>query len=114
MAAGFPCPGRPMPRPMDSARDRQRDRPGSTYEMYRAALATRQARKLGQGDLTWYPGYPDEVVAFTNGSLLVLANTGSSSVPLPAGAKILVSNLGEQDCAATEVPADTTVWAILA
>ncbi len=106
-----------LPQPQgwgDFALDRQRDQPGSTYEMYRAALATRRARLLGQGDLTWYPGYPDEVVAFTNGSVLVLANTGSSTVVLPTGATVLVSSASGSSSAAGEVPADTTVWAILA
>ena len=44
--------------------DRQDGVEGSTLELYRALLATRRARALGTGSLTWVEGLPEEVVAF--------------------------------------------------
>jgi alpha-glucosidase len=91
------------------ALDRQRGVAGSTYETYRTALAARRERRLGEGGLTWVEGYPDDVLAFRNGDVLVLANTGSTPVPLPDGVELLVASEPlAQD--AGELPADVTVW----
>jgi alpha-glucosidase len=46
-------------------------------------------------------------VAFRNGTTLVVANVGSSPVPLPAGCVPLLSSSELAD----SVPPDTTVWA---
>ncbi|MFK4731254.1 DUF3459 domain-containing protein, partial [Agromyces mediolanus] len=100
------------------ARDRQHDVPGSTLSMYRAALRLRREHTLANGTLEWVetPGAPD-VVAFTNGPLLVVANTGDTTVALdevlpdehtaPAAAQPL---LASGDMARGILPADTTVW----
>jgi len=45
------------------------------------------------------------VLAFRNGSVLVVANTGATPVPLPAGSLLIAS--GEVSDA---LPGDTTVW----
>jgi alpha-glucosidase len=109
---GFgPGPASWLPQPAgwrDLALDRQRDVPGSTYQMYRAALAARREHRLGEGDLAWVEGYPDPVLAFTNGDLLVLANTGTEPVTLPEGSVPVVSS---QPLNGTAVPVDVTVWA---
>jgi alpha-glucosidase len=83
--------------------------PGSTYELLRAALALRRERGLGRGDLTWWPDAGDDLVAFTNGALLVLANLGPEPVPLPDGAQVLLSSAPLTPDGA--VPTDVTVWA---
>lgn len=93
----------------DLALDVQRGVPGSTYETYRAALAARRERRLGEGRLTWVEGYPDDVLAFRNGDVLVLANTGATAVPLPDGVEVLVAS--EPLDVADQLPADVTVWA---
>jgi alpha-glucosidase len=116
-AYGFSPAGRSwLPQP-DSwaglAADRQRGVPGSTYEMYRAALRARREHRLGTGTLEWLPGYADgDVLAFGTGDVLVLANLGADPVPLPPGASPLLAS-GELD-ADGRVPTDVTVWATTA
>ena len=97
----------------DYALDKQRGVRGSTYETYRAALAARRAHQLGAGSLSVVEGaYGDEVVAFVNGDLLVLANLGEQPVELPEGARVVVAS--EALDVDGRVPTDVTVWATLA
>jgi alpha-glucosidase len=109
---GFgPGPASWLPQPAgwrDLALDRQRDIPGSTYETYRAALAARREERLGESAFTWVEGYPDPVLAFTIGDLLVVANTGTEPVVLPEGS---VPVVWSQPLDGTTVPTDVTVWA---
>jgi alpha-glucosidase len=112
---GFGPSGRSwLPQPPEWAEyalDRQRDVPGSTYELIRAALRLRREHGLGAGDLTWWPdaGSSGDVVAFTNGTLLVVANLGPEPVPLPPGAEVLLSSAPLTP--EGEIPIDVTVWA---
>ena len=98
----------------EHALDVQRDVPGSTYEVYRAALTLRRAQSLGTGSLTWLPGWPDDVVALANGPVAVVANVGSSVLTLPADAVVLIAS-GEllETVGVVGVPPDVTVWARL-
>ncbi|MFI8592883.1 glycoside hydrolase family 13 protein [Microbacterium sp. NPDC078428] len=89
------------------ARDRQVGVEGSTLELYRTLLATRREHGLGAGDLSWVEGYGDDVVAFRNGAVTVVANAGAEPVELPAGARVLVAS-GPIDGAT--LPVDTAVW----
>ncbi|GAA5201168.1 glycoside hydrolase family 13 protein [Microbacterium jejuense] len=87
------------------ARDAQRGVADSTLELYRTLLAERRARSLGAGSLEWLEGYGADAVAFRNGNVTVVANTGSRPVPLPSGIVIAASG------PVTDViPADTAVW----
>jgi len=79
---------------------------GSTLELYRLALALRAEHGFGLGTLTWLEGYGDDVLAFRNGSVTVIANLGDIPVGLPTGAVILTSDPLEGGA----VPSDTTVW----
>jgi alpha-glucosidase len=89
------------------ARDAQVGDPDSTLELYRTLLAERRARALGAGSLEWLEGYGEEVVAFRNGDVLVIANVSAAApVALPAGALLAASGPLEGDL----LPADTTVW----
>jgi alpha-glucosidase len=90
------------------ALDRQRDVPGSTYELYRTALRLRRELGLGRAALTW-EDVPGDVLAFRSGDVLVLTNFGGTPVGLPAGMRVLVSS--EPLDADGGVPADVTVWA---
>jgi alpha-glucosidase len=90
------------------AADAQRGVAGSTYELYREALRLRRAHALGSGSLTWLDGHPDEVLAFANRDLLVVANLGTAPVPAPAGAGVLLTSTAVPD--ESVVPPDTTVW----
>ncbi len=91
--------------------DQQQDVPGSTYEMYRSALAARQAHELGTGTLAWVSQYANstDVLAFVNRDVLVLTNYGSEPVSVPEGLNVLLTS---GPLAAGEVPTDTTVWAV--
>ena len=98
-----------LPQPADwgpYARDSQRGVAGSTLELYRLALATRATHALGMGRIEWLPGYPADVVAFRNGGVAVIANTGEAVVPLPAGEVLLSS----EPLGIGVLPGDTTVW----
>jgi alpha-glucosidase len=91
------------------ALDRQRDVPGSTWELYRSALRLRRDHELGRATLTWQDA-PAEVLAFRVGDVLVLTNFGAGPVALPAGARVLLSSEPLDD---GRVPVDVTVWAAL-
>jgi len=93
--------------------DRQVGVEGATLELYRALLATRRARALGVGSISWLEGYPDDVLAFVNapdvgGHVLVITNFGPDPVAVPNGATTLLSSgpLTPQGL----VPTDTTIW----
>jgi alpha-glucosidase len=90
------------------ALDRQRGVPGSTYELYRSALALRRRHRAGRGPLTWVR-QDEDVLAFRSADLYVLTNFGDEPVDLPSGAEVLLSSspLPEDN----RVPQDTTVWA---
>ncbi|NYF08919.1 alpha-glucosidase [Leifsonia sp. AK011] len=88
------------------ARDAQVGVPGSTLELYRAALQLRREFGLGAGALTWLKGYDKKVVAFRNGDVTVLANLGKIAVELPVGEVLLASD----DVTGGALPRDTTVW----
>ncbi|HEY9308429.1 MAG TPA: alpha-amylase family glycosyl hydrolase [Microbacterium sp.] len=88
------------------ARDVQSGVEGSTLELYRTLLAERRARSLGAGSLEWIDGYGADAVAFRNGNVTVVANTGSAPIALPDG--IVIASSGP--VAGGELPADTTVW----
>jgi alpha-glucosidase len=87
------------------ARDAQRGIPGSTLEFYRSALAARREHGLGAGSLDWVPTEPG-VVAYRNGKIRVIANTGAKPVALPKGEVIVASG----DLGDGLLPGDTTVW----
>jgi alpha-glucosidase len=109
-AYGFSPSGRSwLPQPPDwapFARDSQRGVEGSTLELYRTALSLRARHGLGHGSLEWLDDYGEEVVAFRNRDILVIANAGSEPVPLPAGEVLLRS----EPVAGALLPGDATVW----
>ncbi|WP_374976368.1 alpha-amylase family glycosyl hydrolase [Microbacterium trichothecenolyticum] len=88
------------------ARDVQTGVEGSTLELYRTLLAERRERSLGAGSLEWIDGYGADAVAFRNGNVTVVANTGSTPIALPSG--IVIASSGP--VADGELPGDTTVW----
>jgi alpha-glucosidase len=93
--------------------DRQVGVEGSTLELYRALLATRRARGLGAGSVSWPEGYPADVLALVNAPatgarVLVITNFGADPVTVPSGTTMLLSS-GPLTPLGT-VPTDTTVW----
>ncbi|MWB99348.1 glycoside hydrolase family 13 protein [Agromyces seonyuensis] len=123
---GFgPGPASWLPQPASFAefsRDVEDADPHSTLSLYRHALASRRTHGLGTGSLVWLPDLPAEVVAFTNGDVTVLANTGPDAVELPdryAGALVLLASEqgaadaiadASPDASAPRLPGDSTVW----
>ena len=83
--------------------------PGSTLELYRAALAIRNAHPaVGDGTMTWEEA-PAEVLAFSRKpGFACWVNFGEDPVSLPQDAKVLVSS-GELT-ADGALPCDTAVW----
>lgn len=80
--------------------------PGSTLQLYRAALDLRRSTPdLHGGDLTWLAA-PADCVAYRRGGLTVLLNAGASAVPPPPGEVLLAS--APLDGGA--LPPDTAVW----
>jgi alpha-glucosidase len=108
-AAGFSTTGAswlPQPEAWGSyARDAQRGVPGSTLEFYVAALAARREHGLASGAIEWLDAGTD-VLAFRNGDLTIVANTGLTPVPLPAGEIVVASGPAGDGV----LPGDTTVW----
>jgi alpha-glucosidase len=101
-----------LPQPVSWATyalDRQRGAPDSTYELFRTALRLRRELGLGGGSAEVLPDVGEDVVALTNGGVLVLANLGATPVALPDGAEPLLSS-GPLDRDG-RVPTDVTVWA---
>ena len=88
------------------ARDVQADDPTSTLSLYRTLLMERRAHRLGAGALTWLDGEGDDVLAFRNGNVTVVANIGSKPISLPDGNVIAASG----PIPAGRLPVDTTVW----
>ncbi len=94
--------------------DQQDGVPGSTLEMYRAALRLRREHRLGLGQLVVDGAFGADTVAVRNGGLLVVTNFGEQPVALPAGSEVLLTS-GELVTAdgvpdSRAVPTDTTVW----
>ena len=108
-AYGFSAEGESwLPQPANwagYARDAQSGQTDSTFELYRSAIALRAEHNLGLGALEWLKGYPKDVVAFRNGNITVIANTGTTIIPLPAGTVVLSS-----EPVSAELPGNTTVW----
>lgn len=91
------------------AADRQVERPGSTWTLYRDALALRRRLGLGHGPMRWVRDQdaPSSLLAFDNGPVRVLTNVLGAPVPLPAGYDVLIASVGFDGA---ELPCDTTVW----
>lgn len=83
----------------------QRDDPGSTLRLYRAALRLR--REFTGAGFAWSEECDrGDVVAFRRDRVLVVVNTGRVAVPLPAGEVVLASQPLGGGC----LPPDAAVW----
>jgi alpha-glucosidase len=109
-ALGFNSTGETwLPQPAAFAalsRSEQRGKPDSTLELYRAMLHARSEASLGVGTLVWLETYGEGVVAFTNGTVTVVANASEDSVALPLGELLLNSSPLIKE----GIPPHTTVW----
>ncbi|MCE1175047.1 MAG: DUF3459 domain-containing protein, partial [Propionibacteriales bacterium] len=101
-----------LPQPADWGRyaaSTQDGVPGSTLELYRAALAIRAIHPgLGEGEFSWLPSSAD-VLAFTRGDgLECWTNFGADPVALPSDAQVLLTSTPLTTSGA--LPVDTTAW----
>lgn len=96
------------------AADQQVGVPGSTLELYRAALRVRREHALGLGSVVFDDAFGDDAVALRNGTVLVVTNFGEAPVALPEGAEVLLTSgelvTGDGGADTRAVPTDTTVW----
>ncbi|MBN9179719.1 MAG: DUF3459 domain-containing protein, partial [Microbacterium sp.] len=108
-AFGFSPTGRAwLPQPADwgsFARSAEAADPTSTLALYRTLLAQRRARGLGTGSLEWIDA-GDDVIAFRNGNITVVANLGAAAVAVPSGRVLAAS----APLGGGMLPPDTTVW----
>jgi alpha-glucosidase len=74
--------------------------------MYRDALGLRREFDLAGGTIDWLEGYPDDVIAFRNGTVTVITNAGDADVALPAGTVVQASG----PLTTSELPPNVTVW----
>ena len=98
-----------LPQPVEwahLARDAQEGVPGSTLELYKLALRLRREDSLALGAVDWLGGFGKSVVAFRNGDVRIIANTGTASVELPDGELLLSS----EPLSGRTLPGDTTAW----
>ena len=109
-AYGFNATGSSwLPQPVSFsslARSEQEGVAGSTLELYKTLVRLRSELGLGTGGFEWLAGYGDDVVAFRNGPVGVIANIGDSDLTLPAG-EVLVSS---GDLFQPTLPPNTSAW----
>jgi alpha-glucosidase len=83
---GFSADGNSwLPQPenwSELSREAQREDQNSTLSMYRRALSLRKEWALGRGSFAWASefAFEDDVIAFVNGSTLVVMNMGTEPV----------------------------------
>ncbi|MBP2437166.1 glycoside hydrolase family 13 protein [Microbacterium amylolyticum] len=98
----------PIPEEWGSyARDEQADDPSSTLSLYRELLRLRREYNLGQGSLEWIKGVENNVVAYRNGDVIVVANLGARPVVPPAGK--VIARSGELGIDGS-LPKDHAIW----
>jgi alpha-glucosidase len=79
------------------SRDLQEGTPGSTLEMYKAALKIRRELDLGQGSFEWVEELcSEDVLAFRNMNVVVIHNFGDSAVSSPEGEELISSSSQSQ------------------
>lgn len=107
---GFSQTGRAwLPQPEywgEYARKVELEDPDSTLNLYRNALRIRTREGLGSGEVEWLKSGTEEVVAFENSGVTIIANFGEDSVSIPEGDVLAVSTGLEEGM----LPAESTVW----
>ncbi|HRQ00714.1 MAG TPA: alpha-amylase family glycosyl hydrolase, partial [Terrimesophilobacter sp.] len=113
-AFGFNDSGRSwLPQPAEwavLARDAQRGVEGSTLELYKHALALRRDHGLGSATLEWVDDFAPEVLVFTVGDVIVVANTGPTSVDVSERFGSHAVLLASAPVTSGRLEPDTTVW----
>lgn len=114
-AAGFSSTGASwLPQPeywAGYARDAQQQDPGSTLNLYTTLLALRREHALGGGALAWLESESEQVLVFSNSSVIVVANFSPEAQPLPEWLRgsVQLASSAVQD-AAGQIAAESTIW----
>ncbi|BDU11457.1 alpha-glucosidase [Aurantimicrobium sp. INA4] len=97
---GFGAAGEPwLPQPevyRAYSRDLEEADPDSTLSLYKAALAGRKELRLGEGELEWIEGTPENILGFRNNDVTVFINYSEDDFALPAG-KIILDSADSSD-----------------
>jgi alpha-glucosidase len=91
----------------------QRRDPGSTLELYRAALRLRRERpELGDGPLTWHESPPHTLVFSRGDGLVCAVNLGAGPVELPLRGEPLLASapIGVTGTGSALLPGDSAGW----
>lgn len=109
---GFGPAGEPwLPQPevyRAYSRDLEEADPDSTLSLYKAALAGRKELRLGEGDLEWIEGTPENILGFRNSDVTVFINYSEDDFALPAG-KIILDSADSSDGI---LKPDSAVWLV--
>ncbi|MGW2561836.1 glycoside hydrolase family 13 protein [Streptomyces sp. NPDC001514] len=112
---GFGSGGSWLPQPEAWAElsvEAQTGAPGSTLELYRAALAVRREHPgLGAGDTVTWLDAPEGVLALARDGFLCTTNTRGTEVELPVPGSVLLSSATPEFTGGTvRLPADSSTW----
>lgn len=89
----------------------QRGRPGSTLELYRAALRLRREHPaLGEGSLRWLPAPPGVLLLARDPGFVAAVNLGAEPVDLPVHGELLLASGPLPAGSPLRLPGDTAVW----
>lgn len=111
---GFGPGGSWLPQPAgwaETSVEAQIGDPGSTLELYRAALALRRELPgLGDGPMSWQPA-PAGVLALSRPGFVCTLNTLEEEVELPLPGRALLSSVPlAYDAGTVRIPAESCVW----
>lgn len=97
---GFGPAGEPwLPQPevyREYSRDLEEADPHSTLALYKSALTSRKQHDLGEGELEWIEGTPENILGFRNKDVTVFTNYSEEDFALPAG-KIILDSADSSD-----------------
>ncbi|MFD7440841.1 glycoside hydrolase family 13 protein [Streptomyces sp. NPDC059909] len=112
---GFGSGGSWLPQPRvwgELSVEAQTGVPGSTLELYRAALAVRREHPgLGAGDAVTWLDAPEGVLALARDGFICTTNTRDTEVELPVPGSVLLSSATPEFTGGTvRLPADSSTW----
>lgn len=110
-SAGFGSNGSWLPQPPGWGRlsvEAQRGDPGSTLELYRAAMSIRTELATADEDLEWLPSSDDAVVYRRGSGLTCVVNLGADPVELPDHDEILL--VSSELAGPTTLAPDSAAW----
>ncbi|MFC5800268.1 glycoside hydrolase family 13 protein [Streptomyces formicae] len=112
---GFGSGGSWLPQPevwAELSVEAQTGVPGSTLELYRAALAVRREHPgLGAGEAVTWLDAPDGVLALARDRFICTTNTRGTEVELPVPGSVLLSSATPEFTGGTvRLPADSSTW----